>query len=70
MPWPDALFLLAALSTRVKPTIMPTRDQFSDDYVAELLAKDAKKSTAKYSSYGLQDILPRRSALASLVRLC
>ena len=32
----------------------------SDDYVASLLAKDAKDSSIKYSALGLQALLPRR----------
>lgn len=40
--------------------IMPASEHLSDDYVAQLLAKDAKISNAKYSAYGLQDVLPRR----------
>lgn len=41
---------------------MPPKDHFSDDYIAKLLAKDAKASTAKYSSYGLNALLPKRYA--------
>ncbi len=41
---------------------MPLNDHFSDDYVAKLLANDAKASTAKYSSYGLNALLPKRYA--------
>ena len=40
---------------------MPAKDELSDDYVARLLAKDAETSNVKYSSYGLQEHLPRRS---------
>ena len=39
---------------------MPGPESLSDDYVARLLAKDAKTVNAKYSAYGLQDLLPRR----------
>ena len=39
---------------------MPGKDELSDDYVASLLAKDAKTSNVKYSTYGLQELLPRR----------
>ena len=39
---------------------MPAKDELSDDYVASLLAKDAKTSNVKYSTYGLQELLPRR----------
>lgn len=39
---------------------MPAKDELSDDYVASLLAKDAKTSNGKYSMYGLQELLPRR----------
>ena len=39
---------------------MPAKDELSDDYVASLLAKDAKTSNGKYSTYGLQELLPRR----------
>ena len=39
---------------------MPAEDRVSDEYVANLLTKDAKDSTIKYSSVGLQALLPRR----------
>ena len=39
---------------------MPSHDTLSDDYVASLLAKDAKDRTIKYSSYGLGGLLPKR----------
>lgn len=39
---------------------MPAEEHLSDDYVANLLAKDAKTSNAKYSTYGLQELLPKR----------
>ena len=39
---------------------MPSSEHLSDDYVAQLLAKDAKTSNAKYSAYGLQELLPKR----------
>ena len=39
---------------------MATQDPLSDDYVAGLLANDAKKSTSKYALYGLQELLPKR----------
>lgn len=39
---------------------MPATDELSDDYVASLLAKDAKNRNVKYSTYGLQELLPRR----------
>ena len=39
---------------------MPAEEYLSDDYVANLLAKDAKASNAKYSTYGLQELLPKR----------
>lgn len=39
---------------------MPLEDYMSDDYVANLLAKDAKDSTTKYSALGLQASLPKR----------
>ncbi|KAI4165212.1 MAG: hypothetical protein LQ342_001080 [Letrouitia transgressa] len=35
-------------------------DVFSDDYVAQLLTKDAKESSIKYASYGLRAFLPKR----------
>ncbi len=41
---------------------MPLNHNLSDDYVAELLAKDAKSNTARYSSYGLNALLPKRYA--------
>lgn len=39
---------------------MPSGETLSDDYVASLLAKDAKESNIKYSSYGLGALLPKR----------
>jgi hypothetical protein len=39
---------------------MPAKDELSDDYVADLLAKDAKSISAKYCRYGLQELLPKR----------
>ncbi|KAI4237224.1 MAG: hypothetical protein LQ349_002020 [Xanthoria aureola] len=39
---------------------MPSSEALTDEYVAQLLAKDAKDRTIKYSSYGLQAILPKR----------
>ena len=39
---------------------MPSEDYMSDDYVASLLAKDAKDGSIKYSALGLQALLPRR----------
>lgn len=39
---------------------MPLEEQLSDDYVASLLAKDAKASNARYTAYGLQELLPKR----------
>jgi hypothetical protein len=36
---------------------------FSDDYVASLLAKDAKESSIKYSALGLEAFLPSRYAI-------
>lgn len=42
---------------------MPLKEHLSDDFIASLLAKDAKASNAKYSSYGLQELLPKRYIL-------
>lgn len=39
---------------------MPASEHLSDEYVAQLLARDAESSNAKYSAYGLQELLPRR----------
>ncbi|KAL8698907.1 MAG: hypothetical protein Q9201_006307 [Fulgogasparrea decipioides] len=39
---------------------MPSSEALTDDYLAELLAKDARDRTIKYSSYGLQASLPKR----------
>ncbi|KAL8953993.1 MAG: hypothetical protein Q9222_000203 [Ikaeria aurantiellina] len=39
---------------------MPSSEALTDEYLAQLLAKDAKDKTIKYSSYGLQSLLPRR----------
>lgn len=38
----------------------PTNDIKSDEYVAKLLAEDAKNSSIKYSSMGLSALLPER----------
>ncbi|KAI9854455.1 MAG: hypothetical protein M1824_000325 [Vezdaea acicularis] len=40
---------------------MSAEDALTDDYVASLLAKDAKESSIKYSAMGLQAFLPQRS---------
>ncbi|KAL8662477.1 MAG: hypothetical protein Q9168_008252 [Polycauliona sp. 1 TL-2023] len=39
---------------------MPSSEALTDEYLAQLLAKDAKDRTIKYSSYGLQATLPKR----------
>ena len=39
---------------------MAKDEPMSDDFVASLLAKDAKTSNAKYSTYGLQELMPKR----------
>lgn len=41
---------------------MPSNDTLSDDYVASVLAKNAKDRSIKYSAYGLGALLPKRSA--------
>ncbi|KAL8997016.1 MAG: hypothetical protein Q9169_003606 [Polycauliona sp. 2 TL-2023] len=38
---------------------MPSSEALTDDYLAQLLANDAKDRTIKHSSYGLQAILPK-----------
>lgn len=45
---------------------MASDDKLSDDYVASLLAKDAKDRSIKYSSYGLGALLPKRYAVSCL----
>ena len=40
-----------------------TSTQLTDDYVAKLLADDAKKRSSRLSAYGLQDDLPRRPTI-------
>lgn len=35
-------------------------DEFTDDYVANLLKQDAKSSSARYAAVGLEAFLPRR----------
>lgn len=42
---------------------MAALDDLDDDYVARLLAEDAKKTSQKYSSQGLSAFLPKRRAL-------
>jgi hypothetical protein len=39
---------------------MPAEDDLSDDYVASVLAKDAKDSSLTYSAMGLEAFLPKR----------
>ncbi|KAL8693302.1 MAG: hypothetical protein Q9218_001862 [Villophora microphyllina] len=39
---------------------MPSSEALTDEYLAQLLAKDAQDRTIKYSSYGLQTGLPKR----------
>ncbi|KAL8738855.1 MAG: hypothetical protein Q9190_007929 [Brigantiaea leucoxantha] len=39
---------------------MPRDVSLSDDFVAQLLSKDAKDSNIKHSNYGLQAFLPKR----------
>ncbi|KAI9757371.1 MAG: hypothetical protein M4579_003485 [Chaenotheca gracillima] len=39
---------------------MSSRDGISDDHVAELLKKDARDTSVKYSALGLEAFLPRR----------
>lgn len=36
------------------------RSNDDDDYVAQLLAQDAKKSSQKYSAVGMQAYMPKR----------
>lgn len=37
----------------------------NDDYVAQLLAKDARESSIKYSALGMQAYMPRRYVFQS-----
>ncbi|KAL9024105.1 MAG: hypothetical protein Q9196_006757, partial [Gyalolechia fulgens] len=39
---------------------MPSSEALTDEYLAQLLAKDAEDRTSKYSSHGLQSFLPKR----------
>lgn len=41
---------------------MAGTDEFDDDYVARLLAEDAKKTSQKYTSQGMSAFLPKRRA--------
>jgi hypothetical protein len=43
------------------------KEDFSDDYIAGLLAKDARDSSIKYSSLGLEAFLPNRFVPLSLL---
>lgn len=47
---------------------MAADDDLSDDHVARLLAKDAKASSSRYTSYGLRDILPKRYEVSCLAQ--
>jgi hypothetical protein len=42
--------------------VMADNDILNDDYVAGLLAKDAKESPIKYSAMGLDEFKPSRYA--------
>ena len=45
---------------------MPTKTPLDDDaYVAQLLAEDARKSSASYAAVGLSALLPKRSVCLS-----
>ena len=37
-----------------------SKDHNNDDYVAKLLAEEAKRSSQRYASAGLQALLPKR----------
>jgi hypothetical protein len=39
---------------------MTDAESLSDDYVASLLAKDAKESSIKYSALGMEAFLPSK----------
>jgi len=39
---------------------MADSESLSDDYVASLLAKDAKESVIKYSAMGMEALLPSK----------
>lgn len=39
---------------------MPDTSEMSDDFVASLLAKDAKDSSIKYSALGMEAFLPKK----------
>ncbi|KAI9767370.1 MAG: hypothetical protein M1840_005780 [Geoglossum simile] len=47
---------------------MPTEDTLSDNYIAELLKKDAADRSLRYSAMGLQALLPRRCVNPSIHR--
>ena len=51
---------LPCLFFHISISTMSGSEHLSDDYVAQLLAKDAKTSNTKYSLYGLQELLPPR----------
>jgi hypothetical protein len=52
---PNLNLRVKSLSARsFSVVIMANDEMLTDDYVAELLAKDAKESTIKYSSLGLE----------------
>ena len=43
--------------------VMALRDSFTDDdYIAQLLAKEAEEASKKYSELGVRALLPTRSA--------
>ncbi|MCJ1312104.1 hypothetical protein MMC25_005778 [Agyrium rufum] len=47
---------------------MATEDYMSDEYIAKLLAKDARESSIKYSTLGMQALHPKRSPTTNAPR--
>lgn len=45
---------------------MPADESISDDVIADLLKKDARESSIKFSALGLQAFLPKRYDLICL----
>ncbi|KAI4156661.1 MAG: hypothetical protein LQ340_000107 [Diploschistes diacapsis] len=44
---------------------MASKDYMSDDYVADLLKRDARHSASRYSALGLEALLPKRPTLSA-----
>ena len=47
---------------------MPSKDELSEEALTEILKKEAKESSIKYSALGLEAFLPKRSGSQMILR--